>query len=419
MFIKIKQTILNLIEKLSKIFKIDLKYLARGGSLLTIVQLSSAFFGFLMTLAYANYLSPEVFGTYKYVLAAYTIITLFSLPGIDSAMIETISRGNQGAMWHGLRTKFKWGFLGSLACLIYAFYNFYIGETMLFQVFLLMSIFVPFMESLSLYSSYFNAEKKYYPWAVSEILTQFFSSLSIFLAVYFTNNILVIISTYFLIYIIIRGLVNLYIFKNYNLNNKIDLSYMKYGNQMSLFQIVTRGISTIDQIIVFNVVGAVALAIFSIANAIPTRIQSVLRVTGSLAYPKFADKDEKTIAKTLPLKMFYFGVLILIGCIVYVAISPIFFKIFFPKYLDSVAYTQVLIFYVMSGVTYPFGAFLLMNRRIKDQFTVAILNIIVKIICLVVLVPLYGIWGAVWSVVASSWANIFMAYYILWKVARK
>jgi O-antigen/teichoic acid export membrane protein len=413
---KLLQRSLSLVDYFSKVFRIDLRYILKGGSFLGTTQVTSAIISFLLTLAFANFLPQDVFGTYKYVLATYALLAIFSLPGLDTSIVETVSKGHHGAFLHSVKTKFKWGFIGTLASFLYAGYHFYSGAAELGWVFILVGCFMPFMEALSTYGGFLNGDKKYAFWSLTDFLNQVISASALFVAMYFSDSIFVLLTAYFVSYIFIKSIFVLYINKKYVLNTSFDPTYLNYGKQMTWFQIVTRGVASIDSLVLFHFLGPVQVAIFSIANAIPQRVQSVFKLTGTLSFPKYANVDEKTLSRTLPKKMILFGLIIFFVCLVYIALVPYFFKFFFPKYLASTPYTQLLIFYNLSAITYPFSSYLNAHRKVKENYTIAIVSFVVKALTLIILVPIYGVWGAVWSILLSSWSSIAFAYYYLYKV---
>lgn len=406
----------NLIDIATKMVKVDVKYILKGGSYLGLTQVTSAIISFLLTLAFANFLPQEVFGTYKYVLATYALLAIFSLPGLDTSIVETVSKGNHGAFMHSVKTKFKWGFIGTLASFLYAGYHFYVGDTELAWVFILVGFFMPFMEALSTYAGFLNGERKYAFWSLADFINQVVSASALLLAMYFSDSIYILLTAYFTSYIFIKTIFVIYINKKYVLNKSFDPTYLNYGKQMTWFQIVTRGVSSIDSLVLFHFLGPIQVAVFSIANAIPQRVQSVFKLSGILAFPKYANMDEKVLAKTLPKKMLLFGLLIFFVCLVYIAVIPYFFQLFFPKYLESVSYTQLLIFYNLSAITYPFASYLNAHRKVRENYTIAIISFFVKALTLIIFVPLFGIWGAVMSILASSWSSIIFAYYYIYKV---
>lgn len=394
------------IDALSRIFKIDFRYIFKGGSLLGLTQISSALSAFVLTIAFANLLPQEDYGIYRYILSAYTLFAIIALPGMDTALMETVAKGNHGAFLHGIKTKLKWGVCAGVAALLYAAYNFYIGENQLGVLFIITGIAIPFMESLSLYAGFLQSTKRFDLWAITEFINQIISLSALVGAMYFTHNVVWLIAAYFTAYILVRLCSTVYVFRRLIQNKNIDITYLKYGRDMTWFQILSRGIATMDQIVLFHLLGPIQLAVFSIANSIPTRVQSVLRIAGTLALPKFAKQNEKDIVKSLPRKMFYFALAILFVCVVYVLLVPYVFGVLFPKYAESIPYTQVIIFYTLAGIGYPLGAFFTTHRKVKENYWLAVAGFLVKAICLVIFVPLYGIWGAVIGILANTVSTI-------------
>src|SRR5207244_4172851 len=143
---RMKTFVLAQVDRVSKLIGVDLRYILRGGTYLAMTQISSAIFAFLLTIAYAHYLSKDGLGIYKFMLSTYSLFVIISLPGMDTSIVETIAKGNHGALKRSIAIKFKWGFLGTLAAWVYAIYLFYAGETVVGEIFLLVGVFLPFME---------------------------------------------------------------------------------------------------------------------------------------------------------------------------------------------------------------------------------------------------------------------------------
>jgi O-antigen/teichoic acid export membrane protein len=74
---------------------------------------------------------------------------------------------------------------------------------------------------------------------------------------------------------------------------------------------------------------------------------------------------------------------------------------------------------IVSGMTYPYGSYMIVFKKVREQYVMAFLNITVKVICLTIFVPLYGTWGAVIGVLASSYSTIFAVYYYIYKFRRE
>lgn len=409
----------SLYTKLGRIFNIDVKYLATGGFYLSLGQILSAFIGLGMTIAYANLIPQETFGTYRYILALYGIFAIGTLPGIDTAVTQSTIHNFDGSLRQGFVSKLKFGTLALLSGILYASYNFFSGNTELGYLILMMAFSLPIMEAGTVGVAYLNGKKLYKEWAGIDITTQIVSSLSLFCSMLITQNIFVLSFAYFIPYIVIRLYTVYIILPKYTTNDSIDPGLIQYGKHMTGFQIVTRIIGSIDQIALFHFLGPAQVAIFSLAQAIPMRLQSLLKISGLLALPKFANKSHQESAKILIDKILIFGIFIFVGCILFVITAPYIFTFLLPKYLSSTIYAQVLVFYTLSAVTYPFSSLLLANKRIKENYYVSTVSFITKIACVLIFVPIIGIWGAVIGVLISAFSSTIISITLLKNTANQ
>ena len=91
--------------------------------------------------AFASQASKETFGIYQYILSIISILAIFTLPGMQSALTRAIARGKEGTLNVCLKEKIKWSLIGVLGCLaVSAWYlvhqNFILGKSFLIASFL-------------------------------------------------------------------------------------------------------------------------------------------------------------------------------------------------------------------------------------------------------------------------------------------
>lgn len=403
----------RLLDYLTALTKVDLRYALSGGFFLTLTQISSAVIALGLTIAFANLIPIETYGTYRYILATYALISIAALPGIDTAVLQSVSRGFDRSFMEGVRIKFRWSLLGTFGGLLYAGYLYAQGSPVMANLFIIMAIAVPFMESFALYTSFLNGKKQFRLWAVLDICTQVVSAAVLLATLFYTDNIVAIVLAYFVPNMALRLLATLYVRASAAKDSEQDPGLRSYSRSMTAFQIISRLISSIDQIVLYHFLGPAQVAIYSLAIAIPMRIQSVLRITGTLALPKYAKRDSRDIATSLPRKMILFGAGILAVCAAYVIAAPLVFTYIFPQYLPSLAYSQAAVFLTLSAITYPFGSYLFAHKKVVDTYTFAIAGFLSKVICLVTLVPFFGIWGAIVGLIANSLVTILITALML------
>jgi O-antigen/teichoic acid export membrane protein len=403
-------------KRMSSLLKIDTSYVARGGFFLGLTQVTSAIAGLISTIAFANLLPVETFGTYKYILALYAMVSIVALPGLDTSLTQAVARGFDGTYRENIRARMKYGFIGTIGSIVYATYLALQGSFVLASLIALMGLALPFFEAFSMYSSFLNGKKLFRQWAYLDILSQFGSIAVLTVTMYFSKNIILLIAAYFIPYIVVRGLATRYVMRTYvDPHAPADPTAQAYGNAMTLFQVLSRGITSIDQIVLYHFLGPAQVAVFALATALPNRMQSIYRITGALALPKFAERSSQEVAASLPRKMLLFAFLILTGGIAYALIAPYLFTYIFPQYLPSVSYSQIAVFYTLSAITYPFAAFLNAHKRVRENYTIALVSFVAKVVTLYICVPLYGIWGAVAGLLSTSLATIITVSILLIK----
>jgi O-antigen/teichoic acid export membrane protein len=389
-------------------------YIAKGGSWLAAGQLVSTLSAFILSVAYANLLSPDVYGTYKFILSINSLLIITTLSGMDSAITQSVSRGFDGTMKLGLLEKFKWGLYGSVGALIISSYYLYNDNFFLGFSFLIISVFIPFTESTDTYNSMLWGKKLFNVQAKYNVINILVTLMSVSFVLYLTNNIYLILLTY-LLSLTIPNLFFLWNTNKYHKSNDaVDEDAVRYGKTLSFIGVLALLFSQLDKILVFHYIGPVNLAIYSLAVAPTDQIKGLMKNLNSLAMPQLSNRTIDEIKKNIPSKI---GVLLLTITsivIVYILLAPLFFKMFFPKYLSSVIYTQILSLSLIPVVIAGFIYTILESQ--KSEKKIYQYNIYGNIFGIIILFPLVyygGIWGAIFSRILTRCFFLIHSIYLL------
>lgn len=395
-------------------FGVDAHYIAKGGFTLSLSQISSALFSLVLTVAFANLVGVETYGIYRYVLSVYAFVSLLSMPGLDTAVIHSVSHGKDGVVTEAFWKKLRWSLIGTAASLAYAGYEFSRGNAALGTSFAIAGAALPVFEATNIYASFFNGKKMYKEWTMSEVSIQAFSVSALIITMYVSPTLVTLVAAYFIPYVIGKLIAYQWALGKRQ-NTEGDPDVIRYGDSVTIFQYIGRAVASVDQLVVYHFLGPVQLAIFSLANAIPMRIQSLLKLTGVISFPKYAGRSEGEVMRTLPKKMAYFAGGILLICLAYVAAAPFIFQYIFPSYLPSLRYSQAIVFFSLGAVTYPLSSYFFANKRLKESYIVNLSSFAVKIAALIVFVPRFGIWGAVISILAAAFSTVIVSLVIILK----
>lgn len=396
MFRLIINKIVSILRWSEKYTKTDMLYIAKGGSWLIIGQFVSTGTAFLLSVAFANLLSPDTYGTYKFILSIYSLLIITTLSGMDSAIIQSVSRGFDGTMKVGLMEKFRWGLYGSIGSVIISFYYFYNANFLLGFCFLIVSFFIPFTESTDTYNSMLWGKKLFNIQAKYNVINILITLFSLSTALYFTDSIYVILLTYLLSLTIPNLFFVWNTNKYYKSNDSVDDDSIRYGKKLSLIGILALLFSQLDKILVFHYIGPANLAIYSLAVAPTDQIKGLMKNLNSLAMPQLANRNIGEIKKNLWSKVIILSLITTLIVLLYILFAPLFFATFFPKYVESVIYSQILSLSLIPVVVAGFLYTILESQKAEQQiYKYNIYGNAFGVIILFPLVYYYGIWGAI------------------------
>ena len=392
-----------------KWIKTDMVYFTTGGFWLTVGQLFSSLSAFLLSIAFANLLPRETYGIYKYVLSIASILSIPTLSGISTALTQSVAKGFEGSLKLAIKTRIKWGLIGTIASLILAGYYFYQNNTSLTFSFLIVAIFLPFMDSFSSYEAVLIGKKLFKVNTKYNILIKVCATIITISTLYLTDNILLIVFSYFILYTTLRLIfLKITIYKT-KLNNRQDQQIISYGKNLSFMDIIGIITSQLDKILIFSYLGAVELGIYAFAIAMPEQIKGIFKNIYTLSLPKFTQSNYKENRRTILIKMFKLSLVVLPIIIIYILAAPYIFKWFFPQYLDSVFYSQI---FSISLLTLPNVfpvAFLQSQKAQKKLYQYSIVSPIIQIITLFILIYFFDLMGIVMARILNRFINLFFS----------
>ncbi|MBU4285015.1 oligosaccharide flippase family protein [Patescibacteria group bacterium] len=412
---KIKSKIYNLLRWSQKYTQTDMVYLVEGGFWLTFGKIVSTIASFLLTIAFANLLSKEIYGIYKYILSLAGLLTIFTLSGINTAVIQAVARGYEGTFVSALKTKIKWGLFGGLISIVLAGYYYFHGDIALTLCFLVAAAFLPFMDSLAIYSSLLTGRKLFKFSTKYDIITQVIAAAIMMVTLFLTNNIFLVIFAYFVPNTLLRLIFLKITLKKFQPNEKKDPKTISYGKHLSLMGVFDAIASQIDKILIFHYLGAIELAIYSFAVVPIDQIKGLFKNIHLLALPKFSQRTIEEIKQGILKKMLKFGLVISVITIIYILVAPLVFKIFFPQYLESISYSQIYaISLIATIVMLPIAALQSISAK-KELYQLNIYSSIIQIIVLFLFIYFYGLWGAIIARVIARFIGLGLASSLLKK----
>lgn len=414
---KYKNIAYNFLRWTEKWTKTDMVYLSKGGFWLSIGQVVSTLSGFLLSLAFANLIPIEVNGKYSYIISLSGFFSIASLGGMQTAINRASAQNLDGTLKQGMYISFKYGLLGSLASIAIAIYYYFNDNISLTFSFLIMAFFAPYLGSLNSYSSFLSGKKEFKLTTIINILKTLLILLLTSAFLYLTDNVLILILAYFSIRAVFDIILTWYTIKNKVNNDNFTKESLSFGKHMSLMSIIEMIADRIDKILIWHYLGGVQLAIYSYAMAPVNQIQgAVMKNISGLVTPKLAENSISHIKKSLPAKIWKLIFIVAIIALTYFIMAPFFYKTFFPQYTAAINYSRL---YLITIIFMPLGllnSVLIAHGRKKELYTLSFSMSILKITLFLVLLPFYGVMGAISTILIVNLFGYSLLGYLFKKM---
>lgn len=412
----LKQRVVVVLKKFEPYVKTDMVYLFGGSFWITVGQAVGSISAFVLAILFARFLSPTEYGLYKYVLSLVGIVSILSITGMGTAVTQAVASGKEGALREGIRQSLRWSLGMALILLGIGAYYLVKGNTFLGVSMLTAGFFQPFISSLGLYGSYLVGKKLFADNTKYHALTTILSTLALAVTLYVAPEPIWVILAYFISSLLGSALAYILTVRRSPPKNDNDPGLLGYATNLSVMGAVAGIAGQIDKIVVFQFVGAVELAVYAFAVALPEQVWGILKGLGNLMLPKFATHQYvQSNRRPLLWKMTLLGGALLGITLLYVVVAPILFKILFPAYMDAIPYSQV---YALSLLALTFIIPTSMLTAQKSQRELYIFNVGTSLLQIILIVPMamaHGLWGVIITRIVVRYTQLFMATAMLLK----
>ncbi|MFT5179660.1 MAG: O-antigen/teichoic acid export membrane protein [Candidatus Paceibacteria bacterium] len=408
---KIKINAYKILRWSEKYAKTDMVYLASGGFWLLLGQGVIMVTGLIIAVAFANLVPKDTYGTYQFIMSIAVIISAFTLSGIGTTIITAVAKGRDGALRTGFKTQIIWSSGIFVAGLLFSAYYYINGNNILALSFLVIGTLSPFIEGFGLAKSYLLGKKYFKESAVYSIFRRLVLLTSIITAISLTDNLVIIVSAYYGSSVISGAILYWTVVIRHKLKHSEENKMINYSKHLSLIKTFANIAGQADKILIFHFLGAVPVAVYTLAILPIKQIESLYSLLYSLTFSKIGGIEFSKLKRILPPKvksMFRVSVIILI---LYIIAAPYLFKIFFPSYTESVLISQILALTLLSKPRSLYKQAFTAHRMKKEQYVIGISSNILRVVLFLILLPIFGMWGLVCSLLLTEvYLNILIRY---------
>jgi O-antigen/teichoic acid export membrane protein len=412
----------NFIKRTERFFGSDVHYVLSSSFWVAAGRIFAALTAFLLSIAYARYVPKAIYGDYRYVLSVLSILGIFALPGFGVAIVRSVARGFDGTFRRCAKIIFLSSFgisIFGIACSLFFFYQ---HQQALGIGFFIASLFIPFVEGMGNWRAYYDGKKAFKEKTILNTLDQASYTLAMILAVgsifLFKLGHTASLAILLLAYSLGESLPNIFFF--FKTLRKIpkgapeEPGSLRYGTHLSIVSIPATIANYLDMILLHAFIGPRGLAIYSFAIALPEQLKAFINIAVDVTLPKFVEHSQgkvfsKIFRQNLTSKILKATTLTLTTVALYIIAAPWIYNLFFPNYTESIVLSQV---FALSLVLLPFGIYNTAIRAEGNLQTIywqSTLAPTIQILILVLLIPSFGLWGAVIARVIGRSVNLILS----------
>ncbi len=399
---RLRNSLYILLRQSERYTKTDMVYLAKGGLFSVGGTIVTTILSLVSVLAFANLLPREMYGTYQYILATADLFGIFVLSGIDVAVGRSVARGKEGSILQALWTKIKWGFVGGAMAITVGAYYLSQDNGLLGWGFIIAGLFMPFWEAPSMYGTIWQGKRRFDLISAGDFLLPLATIVFMVPALFFTDNILIILGIYFSTNLVARGAFLWATLRAFPPNNVKDPEMIPYGMHLTAMSAAGTVAGNTDRILLWHLLGPASVAIYTLAQAMPMRAIGFLKIINRLAFPKMVTQDPAQVRATLMPKVLLLVGLSTAGALAYALVAPSLFAIFLPQYLEAIPYTVLAALLIalqpFSLLSSSFAA----HARKNELYIWSIGTPALRIALFLAFIPLWGLWGAMGALLGSK-----------------
>lgn len=406
----IKERLIRWLRWSERYTKTDMVYFASGNFWLITSRVVAVGSGMLLTVAFANLVSPQVFGTYKYVLAIAGIVGAFALNGLGTAITKSVAQGNKSVIRPLFWLSVKWSLPASIAAAVGSAYYFFRGNTDLGTGLLMIALTNPLLNTFVFSKALLYAVGDFKGMALYNFPRSLVPVAAIVATIMFTDSVFPLLLAYFGSNLVTAWYIYERSLRRHGIGHdkpsESDRAKIRetvtYGKHLSVLGIFLQIVNYVDQLLLWFFAGPVQLATYAFTQAPVRELRNFTENTFPLIFPKFAQKTVEEIKRSLPLRVLQMTTASVVIATAYIFAAPFIFKIFFPQYMSSVFASQLLAGTMIFQAKGLVETLIIAHGEVKKRYIASVSTNVIRIALFVVFIPLHGYMGAVYAIIIAE-----------------
>ncbi|MBI5376673.1 MAG: hypothetical protein HZA77_14660 [Candidatus Schekmanbacteria bacterium] len=376
--------------------------IVEGGSYLIASRIFSVVTGVVLVVAFTNLADKELFGSFRYFITILGVLSPFSLPEINTAIIRTVAAGKGKAYINGTRTRLKAGVVTALIAAVTGgvFYklrwNADIGIALIFA-----SPFLPLYFALDSAFSYLNGRSLFRSLAFFRAAFALVTFSFAFAGIYFFSANIEVVCVfyvasasvfYFFCTLYVRRLSRSYV------QGEDDGGVVRLGTHLSVRSAIASVEEKLDTLFIGSFFSMTQLAVFSVGRLFNDQMGEFSRIIQTLLLPGFSREKEARRTSTVKLIIVATSLFAVMALIIIIVIPWIVPLLFTSAYSESIRYAKFFCILQVIGVSGGIiEAEFVSQERIKELYLVKIAVPIAYFAVFLILVPYFGMDGIIYA----------------------
>jgi len=385
----------------TKIANIVSRYgtLAKNAGAVFSLRIVQRICGIATTYFVVRALDTTMFGQYHFILTCLSLFAIFTLPGLNSSISQSVARGFPGVYRQAIPRSLLCGLAGVILLAGFGVYYRVFQPSPLANGFFVAAGLFLFAFGLVQWKAVKGGKEDFVGIMRLEGVAAVVQATVIILVVSVRpGNLLVPLVIYLGVQALLNILLTRVTWKNIPRDAPVEPGSLSYGTRITLYSAFNTVANHVDKLLVFFVLSPASLAIFVAAERIPELTKGAVQDFAAVMGPRFARSDQYTKGLDNKLRLIGASTGILIVVMAFTLMPWLVVLIFGDTYRDSIPYAQALMCSVAIG-----NVSTLRYRYVSsklDKSSARLINIIMsvtRIAASAILVPLFGLTGAVVS----------------------
>ncbi len=408
-----KNSLIRALRWSEKYTKTDMVYLFKNSFWVLLGQVATSMSAFVVMVVVANLVSKEVFGEYRFIISIISILMVFTLPGLDTALVQSTARGYEGQLDLAVKTKMRWGIIASVIAGVISTYYFINDNSSLGLSFAVVAALMPLYGAYFTYFFFLQGKQKFAEASATQAVSRILFLIIMITTAYILPTSTALVAAFLVATIAGQNLGSWWTRRKYPQEQNIDLRLIPYGKSLSLLSAIGIIATNIDKVMTWFLLGAASTAVYAIATLLPLESIRVGRMVSQVLLPKFSKNNSSITFKQFLYKSSWMYIPLTIIFVTYAILAHHLFSWFFPQYMEAVHYSIVGMLILFSNPAYIVRVLFTSSKyEYGLRYTFTVIPII-KALILIVGMYLFGLWGAIGAFVVGGFVELFVHLYLL------